>query len=126
MPTASEITGRANAAEDDRANAIEGIYDSLRSGEARGEEAIATTVHAFTDLLRAAVPAAISQPARFVDLTFEVGQQTMSLQRRLIFEVLSDLQRVMTEPWSALEAPRLNGHHGRGADQSGRTTRRAA
>jgi hypothetical protein len=75
MPTTSESTGRATAAGDDNSDAREGIYESLRSGEATREEAIAATLHAFTDLVRAAAPVAMSQSPRFVDLSFELAQQ---------------------------------------------------
>ena len=62
MPTTSEATGHATAAADDSTDALEGVYHSLRSSEATGEEAIAATILAFTDLLREAVPVAMSQP----------------------------------------------------------------
>jgi hypothetical protein len=126
MPTTSESAGRATAAGDENnTDALEGIYDSLRSGEATGEEAIAATLHAFTDLVRAAVPVAMSQPARFVDLTFELAQQTITFERRFIYEVLSGLQRVMTEPWVDLEGDGSFKSHN-GSSERGRTARRAA
>jgi hypothetical protein len=78
-------------------------------------------------LVREATPLAMSQPARFVDLTFEVALQAINLQRRFFHEVLSGLQRVMTETWSDLEAVQsLNGKRARGAEHRGRATRRAA
>jgi hypothetical protein len=127
MPTTSESTGRAPAAGDDNTDGLDGIYDSLRSGEATGEEAIAATLHAFTDLVRAAVPVAMSQPARFVDLTLELAQQTITFERRFIYEVLSGLQRVMTEPWVDLEGDEsFKSQNGKGAEHRGRTARRAA
>ncbi|HEY6428155.1 MAG TPA: hypothetical protein VIX84_13100 [Acidimicrobiales bacterium] len=127
MPTTSESTGRATAAGDDNTDALEGIYDSPRSGEATGEEEIAATLYAFTDLVWAALPVAMSQPARFVDLSFDLAQQTMTFQRRFIYEVLSGLQRVMTEPWVDLEGDEsLKSQNGTGADHGGRTARRAA
>ena len=122
MPTTSETTGRASTAGDDTTDALEGIYHSLRSSEATGEEAVAATIHAFTDLLRAATPVAMSQPARFVDLSFELAQQAINFQRRFLYEVLSGLQRVMTEAWSELEGDQ----RGRGAETRSRSTRRAA
>jgi hypothetical protein len=126
MPT-TETTGPATAAGDDSTDALEGVYDSLRSGEATGEEAIAATIQAFTELLREAIPLAMSQPARLVDLSFEFTQQTINFQRRLFHEILSGLQRVMTEAWSDLEGVQsLNGKAGRGAGNRGRATRRAA
>lgn len=122
MPTTSETTARPNASGEDNADALAAIYDSLRSGEATGEEAIAATLHAFTDVLRAALPVAVSQPARFVDLSFELAQQTMSLERRFISEILSGLQRVVTEPWFDLDGnPSLERRN-----SGGRTARRAA
>lgn len=39
MPSTSETTGRATTGGDDTTDALEGVYDSLRSGEATGEEA---------------------------------------------------------------------------------------
>lgn len=127
MPTTTETTGRAPATGDDSADALEGVYDSLRNGEATSEEAIAATIHAFTDLLREAVPVAISQPARFVDLSFELAQQAINFQRRFFYEVLSGLQRVMTEAWSDLEGDQsFNGHRSRAVGHRARTARRAA
>lgn len=121
MPTTSETTGRANASGDDNADALEAIYDSLRSGEATGEEAIAATLHAFTDLMRAALPVAVSQPVRFVDLSFELAQQTVSLGRRFFVEILSGMQRVVTEPWIDLDGHRsLASRNGGGANRSAR------
>jgi hypothetical protein len=126
MPTTSETTGRGPSA-DENTDAIEGVYNSLRSGEATGEEAIADTVHAFTELMRAAVPIAVSQPARFLDLSFELAQQSLNFQRRFFYEVLSGLQRVMTEAWSELEADRtINSRGPRGAERRSRPSRRAA
>ena len=132
MPTTTEATGRAGAAGDNTthttdSDALEGIYDSLRSGDATGEEAISATLHAFTDLVRAAVPVAMTQPARFVDLTFEVAQQTINFERRFIVEIVSGVQRVLTEPWADFDGTASSkGHNGRDADHRARTTRRAA
>jgi hypothetical protein len=122
MPTTSETTGRAAASGEDNPDALGAIYDSLRSGEATGEEAIAATLRAFTDLLRAALPVAVSQPVHFVDLSFELAQQTISLERRFVSEILSGLQRVVTEPWFELEGGQSLG----GRNGAGRTARRAA
>ena len=127
MPTTTENAGRSTATADDMTDALDGVYHSLRTGEASGEEAIAETVHAFAELLRTAVPAAVSQPARFLDLSFEVVQQTLNFQRRLMFEVLSSLQRVMTDAWSDQpEGDRPFGSQAARTDRRGRTTRRAA
>ncbi len=127
MPTTSETTGRATSAGDETADALEGVYHSLRTGEATGEEAVASTIHAFTDLLRAAVPVAMSQPARFVDLSFEFAQQAITFQRRFFYEVLAGLQRVTTEAWSDLEGDQFfKNQNGRGAEPRGRTARSAA
>lgn len=127
MPTTSETTGRATTAGDETTDALEGVYQSLRTGEATGEEAVASTIHAFTDLLRASVPVAISQPARFVDLSFEVAQQTITFQRRFFYEVLFGLQRVTTEAWSDLESDQsFKNQNGHGAEHRGRATRSAA
>ncbi len=127
MPTETETTGRATASGEDNAESLGAIYDSLRSGEATGEEAIATTLRAFTDLLRAALPVAVSQPVHFVDLSFELAQQTISLERRFMSEILSGLQRVVTEPWFELEGGQaLPSRNGGGSNHSGRTARRAA
>jgi hypothetical protein len=127
MPTTSDTTTRGTTAGDDTSDALEGVYNSLRSGEATGEEAIAATIHAFTDLLRAGVPVAMSQPARFVDLSFELAQQAINFQRRFFYEVLSGLQRVMTEAWSDLESDQSHkSERGRGAEHNARTARRAA
>jgi hypothetical protein len=133
MPTTTDATGRASAAGDnnthttDNSDALEGIYDSLRSGEATGEEAISATLHAFTDLVRAAVPVAMTQPARFVDLTFEVAQQAINFERRFIVEIVSGVQRVLTEPWADFDGTASpKGRNGRDTDHRTRTTRRAA
>jgi hypothetical protein len=51
----------------------------------------------------------------------------MTFQRRFIYEVLSGLQRVMTEPWVDLEGDEsLKSQNGSGADHRGRAARRAA
>ena len=122
MPTTSETTGQATAAKNGNTDALEGVYDSIRSSEATGEEAVAATIRAFTDFVRAVVPAGLSEPARVVDLSFELVQQTMNFQRRLIFEVLSGFQRVVSEPWSVLDGePSFKGGEARG-----RSTQRAA
>jgi hypothetical protein len=127
MPTSSETTSRTAASDEDNADALGSIYDSLRSGEATGEEAIAATLHAFTDLLRAALPVAVSQPVHFVDLSFELAQQTISLERRFISEILSGLQRVVTEPWFELDGNHsFEIRNGGGSNPGSRTARRAA
>ena len=124
MPTTSETTGRATASGENNSDALGAIYDSLRSGEATGEEAIAATLRAFTDLMRAALPVAVNQPVRFVDLSFELVQQTVSLERRFFVEILSGFQRVVTEPWFDLDGHRaLESQNGGGGS---RTARRAA
>jgi hypothetical protein len=124
MPTTTETTGRTTASGEDNTDALEAIYDSLRSGSATGEEAIAAALHAFTDLLRAVLPVAVSQPVRFVDLSFELAQQTISLQRRFFVEILSGMQRVVTEPWIDLDG-QLSLESRNGGSGS-RTARRAA
>jgi hypothetical protein len=126
MPTTSETTGRTATPGEDKENAdaLGSIYDSLRSGEATGEEAIAATLRAFTDLLRAALPVAVSQPVHFVDLSFELAQQTISLERRFVSEILSGLQRVVTEPWFELDGSQS--FESRNGGGTGRTARRAA
>ena len=127
MPNTSEATGRATAAGDDNTDALEGVYDSLRSGEATGEEAVAATVNALTELLRAAVPVALSQPTRFVDLSFELVQQTINFERRFIYEVLFGLQRVMTEALADVESEdSLKSRRANGSSHRSRTARRAA
>jgi hypothetical protein len=77
--------------------------------------------------LKAAVPVAVSQPARFLDLTFELVQQSLNFQRRLLYEVVASAQRVMTEAWSdQMEGERLlNGQGARGVDRRARTRRAA-
>ena len=127
MPSTSEATGRATAAGDDNTDALESVYDSLRSGEATGEEAVTATVHALTELVRAAVPVALSQPTRFVDLSFELIQQTINFERRFIYEVLFGLQRVMTEALADVESEdSMKGQRANGAAHRSRTARRAA
>jgi hypothetical protein len=127
MPTTTETAGRSTSPSDDNTDALESVYHSLRNSEATGEEAIAETVHAFAELFRAAVPTAVSQPSRFLDLTFEVAQQTLNFQRRFLFEVLSSFQRTMTEAWSEqMDGERSFNGRGAQGDRRGRTTRRAA
>lgn len=127
MPTTSETTGQATAARNGNTDALDGVYDSLRNSEATGEEAVAAMISAFTDFVRAVVPAGLSQPARVVDLSFELAQQTMNFERRLIFEVLSGFQRVVAEPWSDLdEGQGFRGNSGRGEARGRSSTQRAA
>ena len=127
MPTTSETSSRTASAGDDTSDALESVYHSLRTGEASGEEAVAETVHAFAELLKAAVPVAVTQPARFFDLTFELVQQSLNFQRRLVYEVLAGVQRVMTEAWSEqMEGERsLSGQGARGVDRRTRARRAA-
>jgi hypothetical protein len=126
MPTTTEATGRTTA-DDDPTNAFDDVYDSLRTGEASGEEAIAETISAITEVLRAAAPLAISQPARFIDLSFELVQQAINLQRRLVFEVLTGFQQIVTESWSDFEGDEsLEQHSQNGVEHGSRTARRAA
>jgi hypothetical protein len=48
---------------------------------------------------------------------FKRRSQHVSFQRRFVYEVLSELQRVMTEPWVDLEGDEsLKSHNGSGAD----------
>jgi hypothetical protein len=124
MPTTTETTGRATTSgEDNNSDALGAVYDSLRSGGATGEEAIAATLRVFTDLVRAALPVAVSQPVRFVDLSFELAQQTINLERRFFVEMLTGFQRVVSEPWIDLEGHlSLEGRN----DGGSRGTRRAA
>ena len=125
MPTTTETTGRATGSgEDNNSDALGAVYDSLRSGGATGEEAIVATLRVFTDLVRAALPVAVSQPVRFVDLSFELAQQTINLERRFFVEMLTGFQRVVSEPWIDLEGHlSLEGRNGGG---SRGTARRAA
>ena len=125
MPTTSETTGQATAAKNGNTDAIDEIYDSLRNSEATGEEAVAATVRAFTEFVRAVVPAGLSEPARVVDLSFELVQQTLNFQRRLIFEVLSGFQRIVSEPLAVLDGESSFKGHDRG-ETRGRSTQRAA
>jgi hypothetical protein len=58
---------------------------------------------------------------------FKRRSQHVSFQRRFVYEVLSELQRVMTEPWVDLEGDEsLKSHNGSGADHRGHAARRAA
>ena len=124
MPTTTETTGRATASGEDNSDALGAVYDSLRSGGATGEEAIAATLRVFTDVVRAALPVAVSQPVRFVDLSFELAQQTINLERRFFVEILTGFQRVVSEPWIDLEGHlSLENRNGGG---SSRAARRAA
>lgn len=106
---------------------FEGVDHSLRRGEATGWEAIASTIHAFAELVRATMPPAVNPPTRFVDLSFELAHQAISFERRFFYEVLSGLQRVIAEPLSDVEVSQaFNGQNGRGSESRSGSTRRVA
>lgn len=96
MPTATTETTRSNSVHED-GEVLEEAYRALARSEALTEEAITETVQAFTELLSALVPGVLLQPARALDVTLQLFEQSLRLQRRFLYELLSSLQSAMLQ-----------------------------
>ena len=127
MPTATtENTTKSPSAHDGRQDALDAAHRALLDGESTGGEAIAGTVHALTELTRALLPGIVMQPARALDVFFQFLQQSLTLQRRMLHELLGSVQAVMADAAAdqSYYGPSMNGH---GADRGeGRTGTRTA
>ena len=98
MPdTSSETPTRAASHQAMQADAIDMARRSLSDSEASGEQAISEAVRAFSQLVAVLLPGMVTQPARTVDLTLDLIQLSLNLQRRLLHEVLATVQVAMVE-----------------------------
>lgn len=133
MPTTSpdvstSSTGSASSSlVDERRERIDDAHRSLQAGEAMGEEAIATMVDAWSGFVRAFLPGVLTDPVRALDLAFELLQQSINLQRRLLRELMGTVQTAMAEAASdhAITEDRDGSRASRTAGRSG-STRAAA
>ncbi|HET6794694.1 MAG TPA: hypothetical protein VFH45_09645 [Acidimicrobiales bacterium] len=97
MPNATDSATRSAATRTDRSDALDEAHRSLYGTEGPAEEAVAGYVHVFGELMRALIPGAVVAPARALDVVFELVQQSIDLQRRLLQEVVRSFQGAMAE-----------------------------
>lgn len=95
--TSPDVSPRTSAVNNGGIDRLGQAHRSLRSGEAIGEEAIASMVTAGTEFVRAFLPAIVTEPVRTLDIIFEFVQQSVSLQRRLMRELLGSVQVAMAD-----------------------------
>ena len=124
MPNATDsATTRSPAERTDRTDALDEAHRSLYGTEGPAEEALSGYVRVFGELTRALIPGAVVAPARALDVVFELVQQSIDLQRRLLQEVVRSFQGAMAE--AAADRPyegAVNGKRG----PAGGDARRAA
>lgn len=98
MPsTTSETPTRAASHQAGQVDALDEGRRLLCGSEASGERAISEAVHAFSELVAVLLPGVVTQPARAVDLTLDLIQLSMNLQRQLLHEVLAAVHVAMVE-----------------------------
>ena len=100
MPTTSpDVTSGSESTNstEERRGRLDEAHRLLLHGEAIGEEAIGSVVEAWTQLVRAFLPSIVTEPARALDLAFDLAQHAMSLQRRLMRELVGSLQLTLAE-----------------------------
>lgn len=68
------------------------VLDDVRELLACEDESVAEAAQAFANLVRAVIPDLISQPVQAVDAVFELIQQSLNVQRRLVRDLLTSLQ----------------------------------
>ena len=126
MPTTSpETATRPNSAHAE-GDALDEAYRSFAHSEVAAEQAISETVHALSELVWAVVPSVVLQPMRTLDLALQLGEQALQLQRRLLQELVVNLQVPMMR--ALTEAPfeeNGNGNGVRASSSGGRSNRRA-
>ena len=90
----------------------------LEAGLETGEEAIAQLAQGWADAFRSFVPGVWLRPAQAIDLTFDLFQQQLVLQRRLLQELLgvtreqlerNDAGRWDSNDWNGETARTTNG-----------------
>lgn len=125
MPTTStEGSTRTTSLQAAQGDAFDEAQQLLAGSEASGE-AISEAVQALSELVRAVLPAVVTQPARAADLAFELVQQSLNLQRRLLHELLAMVQVAMVEAgWESAGSDLRAGANNGSARR--RNTRKAA
>ena len=124
MPTATtEVSNSRPAITEAGSDRLEEAHRSLQASLSSGEEAVAAAVGAWSEFLRAFLPGVVTEPARTLDLVFEFVHQSLSLQRRLVREVIGSVQAAMAdaatdEAWSG---SRADGNEGSRRPASART-----
>ena len=98
MPTTSpDVTTATDSTGEERRGRLDEAHRLLLNGEAIGEEAITSVVEAWTQFVRAFLPGILTEPARALDLAFELAQQAMSLQRRFVRELVGSVQLTLAD-----------------------------
>ena len=124
VPTATtEVSNSRPAIKEAGSGRLEEAHRSLQASLSSGEEAVASAVGAWSEFLRAFLPGVVTEPARTLDLVFEFVQQSLSLQRRLVRELVVSVQAAMAEaaidqPW---DGSRAGGNEGSRRPASART-----
>ena len=124
VPTATtEVSNSRPAIKEAGSDRLEEAHRSLQASLSSGEEAVSAAVGAWSEFLRAFLPGVVTEPARTLDLVFEFVQQSLSLQRRLVRELIGTVQAAMAEmaidePWGA---SRADGSEGSRRPTSART-----
>ena len=123
MPTTSPETATRSNSVHAEGDALDEAYRSFAHGEVAAEQAISETVHALSELVWAVVPAVVLQPMRTIDLALQLTEQAIQLQRRLLHELVVNLQVPMMK--ALAEVPGDGATNGNGTSASGRSTRRS-
>ena len=122
MPTTSpDVGNRTTTDSDNRRDNLDEAHRSMQRGEAFGEEAVASMVSALSELVRAFMPGIVTEPVRTLDNVFEAVQQVISLQRRLVRELMANAQLAMADAASDEPYWTRSGFHG--ADPNTRAAR---
>ena len=109
---------------DDGRSRLDEAHRSLRTVETTGEEVISSLVTAWSEVVRAFLPAVLTEPARAVDIAFEFVQQSINIERRLVQEIVGSVQLALGD----VAADRPLGGGGEADDSAGsaRAGRRGA
>lgn len=125
MPTAAPETPRSISLHEDD-EVLEEAYRSLARSEALTEEAITELVAAVTELMSAVVPTVVLQPARAVDVTLQLLEQSLRLQRRFLYELLSSIQRAVLQVGGDRRFDATRDRSGNGSSSSRSNNRRSS
>ena len=128
MPTATSDTATRSGPLPEDGDALDEAYSSFARSEVAAEKAISETARAVSELVWAVVPGVFLQPARTFDLALQLGEQAIQLQRRLLHELIVNLQvpmmRVLTD--TSVDAHRNGDGSASRANNSGGGSRRRA
>lgn len=121
MPTTTtDSPTRSGSTSEERTDRLDEAYRSLQASEAVSEEAVTSMIHSLSEFVRALLPGVVTEPARALDLTFELVQRAVDLQRRIVREVVGSVQVAMAD--MAADQPygerSLNGAEHRGPGRS--------